>query len=50
VNWLNFFIYLSKKKNNFEFCDICGYKKGGTTNFSPSFVAVIGSGNRDPDG
>ncbi len=38
-----------QKYNNLIFCDICGYKKGRTTNFSPfSFVAVVGCGIRDP--
>ncbi len=40
-------------QNNFQFCEICGYKKGMTKHFfSPlSFVAVFGSGigkNQDP--
>ncbi len=35
---------------NFQFCEICGYKKSLTTNlFSPlSFFAIFGSGIRDP--
>jgi hypothetical protein len=42
----NFFFGIS---NNDQFCEICGYKKGMTTNFfSPlSFVEVFGSGIRD---
>jgi hypothetical protein len=32
---------------NLQFYDICGYKKVGQLIFSPSFVAVVGSGIRD---
>jgi hypothetical protein len=43
---------LKKKENpyHFQFCEMCGYKKGMTTNlFSPiSFVEVFGSGILDP--
>ncbi len=44
--------FLLQKKNNFQFCDIRGYKRGRTTNFfSPlSFVAIVpGSGINIPD-
>jgi hypothetical protein len=38
-----------QKSNNFQFCELCGYKKGMTNIFSPViFVAVLGSGIRDP--
>jgi hypothetical protein len=47
-----FFSTAIQTQNNFQFCEICGYKQGMTTIFfSPlSFVAVLrpGSGNRDP--
>jgi hypothetical protein len=38
------------KKNYLQFCEICGYKKGMTTNFFSflSFFAVFGSGIWDP--
>jgi hypothetical protein len=48
------FFFTSSKSNNFQYCDICAYKKkeGQQSFFSPpSFVAVFGSGmdkNLDP--
>ncbi len=27
MNWINFFYFSIQKYNNFQFCDICGYKK-----------------------
>jgi hypothetical protein len=37
----HFFLYLLKNKIIYNFVnDICGYKKGRKTNFSPSFVVV----------
>jgi hypothetical protein len=51
-NWAKFFSSAYQKYNNIQFCEICGYKKGMTTNFfSPlSFVAVFGSGIGIRDG
>jgi len=44
------FFFPSLKIKQFQFCDICGYKKGKKTNFfsSFSFVAVFRSGIKDP--
>jgi hypothetical protein len=43
VNWLKFF-----GVDLFNFCGHYGYKKGKTTNFFPSFSAVVRSGIWDP--
>jgi hypothetical protein len=43
VNWLKYFSVPVQKKNNLKFCEICGYEKDKTANFSPSFVFVVGS-------
>jgi hypothetical protein len=44
-----FFPYAFQKLINFQFCEICGYKKGMTKIFSHlSFVAVFGFWIQDP--
>jgi hypothetical protein len=44
------FFFSISKKNNFQFCEICGCKSGIAINLFPplSIVAVFGSGIRDP--
>jgi hypothetical protein len=48
-NWLRCFQYLIKNKININFVIFMAAKLGKTTKFFPtSFVAVVGSGIRDP--
>ncbi len=49
INWPKFFSSAFLKYNNFQFFEICGYKKRHDNYFffTLSFVAVFGSGIRD---